>query len=587
MYAFGSWNVTDVREYRNCTIIMEGNITIKSGGNLTLHNVTLLMNNSSTKQWKIDVWDGGAMYVLDWDNDNTTRYDASNITVTDIAYTFLFLVRENANFIMKNSELHRCGTGLWVIEPPAPTNAYKGLFIQTDNAIVGNNNISNNRYGIVLYGSNALISNNTIEWCDTGVMATAWSNGTIENNVITQSKTYGIWVDGVDNSNPKGSNPIIRKNIITESGRGEFTANAFQVLFYSNPIISDNIIINCTEDGIYLGQWCQAYLSNNSFEIGGGNYGIASSGPRTVPIINCSIKNTDMFDLSLSDAYFFLTNTSFNKTKVKFWNSNTDLTVNWYLHTKITDSFGKIVPNANVRIRDNSNGTFDQNFTTDSNGHLNWTVLKEFYQNKSTKFDFSPYNITVSKPGYFDSFAEITMNKSKYIAIALQEDDNTIMIPLEKGWNLISIPTNESDSSIENLFSPIDGLFDQVQYYDNVQEKWLTWNTDSPVWLNTLHEIKPEMGVWIHLEENAYLPLYGDIWNEPIPIHLEKGWNLIGYPSLEKRTINEVFTGISWDMVQMSNQSWDYNLVYLPGYWKMVPGRGYWVHVTMEGQLVF
>ena len=45
VYVLGAWNVTDAREYRNCTIIMEGNITVNSGGNLTLHNVTVLLNN--------------------------------------------------------------------------------------------------------------------------------------------------------------------------------------------------------------------------------------------------------------------------------------------------------------------------------------------------------------------------------------------------------------------------------------------------------------------------------------------------------------------------------------------------------------
>ena len=113
VYFSGPWNVTDTREYRNCTIIADGNITIKSGGNLILRNVTLKMNCSSDKQWKIDVLAGGEMHILDWDNDNTTTGDASNITVNDTSATFLFLVRDGATFEMRNSEIRVSDRRVW------------------------------------------------------------------------------------------------------------------------------------------------------------------------------------------------------------------------------------------------------------------------------------------------------------------------------------------------------------------------------------------------------------------------------------------------------------------------------------------
>ena len=175
-YMTGDWVINNAQNRTNETIVLTGNLTIQSSGSLTLKNVTLKMNCTAAKQWRINVLDGGSFYVLDFDNDNTTNWDSSILTVVDPPYNFLFLVRELTTFEMRNSELSECGGGYvaWPWVPAAPNPAWYGMCILTDNAIIDSCNISNNAYGVVLYGSDAVVSNNTIELCDTGIRATTW-----------------------------------------------------------------------------------------------------------------------------------------------------------------------------------------------------------------------------------------------------------------------------------------------------------------------------------------------------------------------------------------------------------------------------
>ena len=103
--------------------------------------------------------------------------------------------------------------------------------------------------------------------------------------------------------------------------------------------------------------------------------------------------------------------------------------------------------------------------------------------------------------------------------------------------------------------------------------------------MNSITEIFPEIGIWIHITSlsSTNLSITGKAHQTPTEIHLTKGWNMIGYPSLnENITLAEAFVGIPWDMIQICDQSRPYNLRYLPSTAPMKPGQGYWIHVTED-----
>ncbi len=412
--ASGDWTITTDTVVWNETIILKGNLTVEYGATLTFKNVTLIVDSpvggtTMDDFYHIEVKRGATMNILDWDNDNTTSYDASNITINNTAAYYWFWVRDGSNFTMKNSELHHCGGA-------SVSLGGAGIMIYTDNATIDHNLISNNYMGVVLYGSDATVSNNTITWNDdTGIMATTWSNATIENNWITWSHDYGIWIDGWDNTNgPWPSNPLVIGNVITDTGRGKDTAVGIQITYNCKPIIKNTKILRSTEDGVY------SYHSTPTLinvTIDHARYGISTSSTRYIYIYNTTITNTSLYDMSIvgnPGTYMVATNSFFNESKITI-DQYSNLTVRWYLHVYVEDSNHQAIPAAEVRVKDNANGTYDKNFTTDGNGYIKWIVLTEYWANKTTKISYTPYNITVNYTGltFIDNPRDTDMNTSK------------------------------------------------------------------------------------------------------------------------------------------------------------------------------
>ncbi|MCG2767070.1 MAG: hypothetical protein L6435_01635 [Anaerolineae bacterium] len=161
-------------------------------------------------------------------------------------------------------------------------------------------------------------------------------------------------------------------------------------------------------------------------------------------------------------------------------------------------------------------------------------------------------------------------------------------IPVVPRWNLISIPASPESTAVDDVFSTIDGQYDQVCAYDAVMETWNTYQVGGPPEGNTLANIDETMGFWIRATASAELTL-GNCSSSTASIELYVGWNLIGYPSGTTRPISEALAGIAgkYDMVCA------YDATDAADPWKrydtgvtsvfndlaeMGPGRGYWVH---------
>jgi len=395
-YINGDWDVTKVENRINETIILTGNLTIYSGGNLTFHNVTLKMNCSFNGEYHIEVLSGGEFYIYDNDWDNTTTGDVSNIT-SNTAYHYLFYVRDSGEMIMKNSELHECG---WDSDS-------KGLCIYSDNVLVDHSLISYNYYGIYADGSSATITNNTIT--KNGIYG-LWfknSNLTIVNNTISSNPGVssgvgdaiqfseasplivnntildfheGIVYLGYLKDKPKiidnvikdgkqrgitcdGGRPIIRRNTIENIyGEGHGEGIGIWLDFGANAIINDTTISVCTQEGVG---------SDTAFGT----------------ITNSTIHSNPDKDFSLSDSQFTTLNTTFNSSKLSIASSSR-LTVQNYLHVKVVDNHSYPVQNADVKVIDINETGYEQTVycspgfggsdpRTDSEGMARWIPVTD------------------------------------------------------------------------------------------------------------------------------------------------------------------------------------------------------------------
>lgn len=180
----GTTYVDASEEWRNITKTLDGDLIINTTGNLTLYNVTLLMNCSFDGQYHIEVREGGRLYIYN------SRLASANGTSH-----YTFYVQAGATFVMKASELTDCGYA----QSSARYGKSAGLFIEASDTAIEGCELYDNHYGVI-YSSSA---NNTIKDCAIydnelyGISIVSSTNVSIENCNV--SSNGGINISDSDN----------------------------------------------------------------------------------------------------------------------------------------------------------------------------------------------------------------------------------------------------------------------------------------------------------------------------------------------------------------------------------------------------
>lgn len=255
------WIVTGDEVVENKTITLDGNLVVKAGGSLTMRNVTLEVNCQYDGQYKIEVKPKGSMFIYN-----------STISAVDSEHRFTFAVGGSA-FEMKNSELHGVGWGpeeqLRDWDPKAIMSGNSGLLIDTDNAVIDGNTISNNYVGIILASSGVNLTNNTIHSNKVhGIYIYGGSDSRIANNYIEHSTVSSpIWIDYGHNNrivdNTVVLSSIHRGVISTMGSHGNIFENndisglgvGIAMMFVSNNNIVRGNTISVDECGIMIWGW--------------------------------------------------------------------------------------------------------------------------------------------------------------------------------------------------------------------------------------------------------------------------------------------------------------------------------------------
>lgn len=168
----------------------------------------------------------------------------------------------------------------------------------------------------------------------------------------------------------------------------------------------------------------------------------------------------------------------------------------------------------------------------------------------------------------------------------------TVQIPLQLGWNLISLPVAPESTAIGDVLAPISGAYDIAYAYDAAtpDDPWRRYNVAMPPFLNTLTDLTETMGFWLNITDTATLTVSGTVLvSSTIPLY--PGWNLVGYPSLVTRPLTEALASVieqvdlaySYDAADPDAPWETYDAArppFLNTLTEMRPGRGYWVRVT-------
>ena len=196
--------------YANETLAIDHDLEIDQGTSIKMDNVTLVMNGTSNGSLKIEVLDGGSLYL-----------NNSSIITNGPAYNIY--IYNNGTFDMKGTTIKGCG--------------YQGLDPQS--------------YGLWINSNNNRIEGNTIEDGYYGLVFDHSNNNLLANNTIRRNKVGFYFISSMSNT--------ITRDVINDNVEGGLIAYSY------NNILSDNVIINNTGPGIAIGPASDVnFLKNNT-----------------------------------------------------------------------------------------------------------------------------------------------------------------------------------------------------------------------------------------------------------------------------------------------------------------------------------
>lgn len=162
---------------------------------------------------------------------------------------------------------------------------------------------------------------------------------------------------------------------------------------------------------------------------------------------------------------------------------------------------------------------------------------------------------------------------------------DAIQIPLSAGWNLISVPAVQTNTSIAAVLSPISGQWQYAMAY-NASDPLDAWESNSvsrPDSVDDLWNIDHTKGIWLYVSGACNLSVAGSV-PSAASIRLYAGWNLVGYPSLTPRSAIETLPLDAVDMIAVENRTDPYRISDTSNLASVTlqTGRGYWVHSTFD-----
>jgi len=180
--------------------------------------------------------------------------------------------------------------------------------------------------------------------------------------------------------------------------------------------------------------------------------------------------------------------------------------------------------------------------TTDISGNLTTTDDKTFYYRPDADLAVGEYKLTISAE---DTAGNETKDQTSKFTV---KDRAKTVVPMEPGWNLISIPAAAADSDINAVIT--NTQVETVLTYDpSTPGGWLTAVRDGDALVGTLSAIDAEHGYWVFQKNGddikVDLPGYkGGAASVPPAISIVEGWNLIPAVSL---TVGETVVATTID----------------------------------------
>lgn len=187
------------------------------------------------------------------------------------------------------------------------------------------------------------------------------------------------------------------------------------------------------------------------------------------------------------------------------------------------------------------------------------------------------------------------------LPVSGQVPSRTQEVPLNNGWNLISIQvapaggytTAQIQTSIVNASgAPVASLL-AAWNFSNPAANWLSFQPTNANYPHDLTAISPGNGYWLYVNQACFLRLTNSTWEGAVQIR--PGWNLVSFPGLRADSAGLALEAVFRDKFSFVQQVWTYDST--PARQRYVgydttarpalkelntiePGKAYWVYST-------
>lgn len=132
-----------------------------------------------------------------------------------------------------------------------------------------------------------------------------------------------------------------------------------------------------------------------------------------------------------------------------------------------------------------------------------------------------------------------------------------LTMTFSKGWNLVSLPLEQSNTSLDIVLSSIDGKWDMIQIYDPLSsDHWKSYNPFKPSVLNDQININRTLAFWINITEIDVIEVVNEIVDD-FDIHIPTGITYyLDHGNIINCTLYIEFPGAGY--IQISNDGLNY-----------------------------
>ena len=501
-------------------------------------NATIADNDIWNHGYGINPWFSTNVTIAE--NDLSTNY-------TNLRGSGLYPFR-STNITISNNTISRSGNGVRVHN--------------SDNISISNNELLSNGEGVRSESSfDIMISDNHISDQRTGIRSFSSTDITITGNDILDNDYWGIRFQG-------GADISITGNSIVSSGIGIDLTGASPVLVHHNSLIDNTP--QAYDDVGTENSWDDGYPS-------GGNYWSDYAG-----IDNCSGPNQDICPDpdGIGDSPYVIDANSMDIYPL--------MSPPVFLPALPPTVLGAALAGGN-----SENIHLTWSLSPDDGMRLKSVIGYNVYRNTSYDPEGLDYQSIASLPNGTSEFTDISAGEGNpnnyfYQVCAVDAIGNTTCAPsqgskftrlLLPGSNLVSIPLIPSNESIETVLQTVE--YDKAWFYDSPSQEW-RWSMTSKTYRRGLWSMNQTMGLWVNVTGDCNLTVAG-IVPAQTSIHLQNGWNLVGFPSFNSSySVYDLKMDMGVERVEGYNSLPPHYLRILGDGEVLQVGYGYWVRVEVD-----